>query len=1164
MSDSEELRESAIGRRIRLAGHFVDPVTIESVDVWGEVANLHVRTVTGEPKDATVDLAELQEALASADEVSPTTFIDPARQFLLVESARVRLAYAWDPHFAVSLAGIEPLPHQLEAVYAYMLPQARLRYLLADDPGAGKTIMAGLLLKELRLRGAVDRVLILSPAPLTLQWQDELRSKFDETFEIIDSHVVRDQLGGSPWARFDRCTASMDFAKQEHIAPELLMQRWDLIVVDEAHKVSMPNLDKPTMRYKLVRQLADRTERLLLLTATPHQGNPAQFRNLLSLLDEHAFRSDAMVRRLLKQADSPWLLRRMKEDMRDFEGRKLFVKRHAYTEEFSLNEHEYALYRAVSDYIVEFIPIQAGKKKQSAALVRMVFQRRLASSLRAIRISMERRHAKLKAIVDELSALPAAEREQRLRELSNLPIDTEQDLDDQETEALDEAAQQAIMADRYDQLVAEVGALDGLVELAVQTEQRGQESKLDKLFECLQHSELKELEEAGGKLIIFTEQRATLDYLRENLERRGFRCCEIHGGMDARARQDAQQEFRLHKQICIATDAAGEGINLQFCHLMINYDMPWNPTRLEQRMGRIHRFGQRREVHVFNFVATSGPQGEDAQPVVEGRVLKRLFEKLDKIRDAIGDRVFDVIGLLLRLHSVNLDDVLRDATYNPRLLEDYEDDIERLDETKLTEYEQATGIALAKSTVDLSRIRGADYDSEEKRLMPEFVEEFFLASAKHVGLKHARRVNPALLRIEHVPQKFRARDLVAVRQRGPSAGSYPKASFHKSELLKAENMDGDLLSPGHPLYAAVDEILNIDLRDGLGGTGRYLDPLSGEPYRLHFFEVTLEGESLGDPGEPPRTVPAHARLVAVQENGDGSFAQAQPDVLHDLTPVDKKRSFPATDPWAGGPTPDELRRVESWIRAKVQHPLVVEHRGHRSKEVDIRREFLQDAFAASIKAAQAKQMELHGRVLGGDRDARLARDEAQRRLDELNATRDHRLRTLEHMGVIRSSRIAHLGSALVAPPPAPTGTSMKRDDEVEHFAYGFVIRHEEQRGWTVDEIYKRMDGSGFDLRSVSPPDEHGVRAVRRIEVKGRAAGKGEVHLSPNEWKQARRLRATFWLYVVWGCKTGEPRMKMIHDPWTRLQQQAKKVVEVKGYRVSHDALDQAEGEEWTG
>ena len=432
---------AAVGRQVSIPDQFADPVVIEGSEDWGDVINLRVRTQTGEPKDALVDRARLQEILAD-DSARIAAFVAPADLFLVVESARIHLAYAWDPHFAVSLSGIEALPHQLEAVYERLLPQARLRFLLADDPGAGKTIMAGLLLKELRLRGAVDRTLILAPAALGIQWQDELKSKFDEPFELIDSHIVRDQLGGSPWSRFHQCVTSMDFAKQDHIAPDLLRERWDMIIIDEAHKVAMPDVEKPTMRYKLVRQLKDRTEHLLLLTATPHQGNPKQFQNLLGILDEHVFRSKDAVARLLKQENSPWILRRMKEDLRDFEGKKLFVKRHAYTQDFWLNEHEWALYGAVTAYINKFLPRQSGRKKQSAALVRMVLQRRVASSLRAIRISIERRHARLRDILDELNTLPAKDRDRRLRELANIPIDPEIGEDKEKQDDGDEEEQQ--------------------------------------------------------------------------------------------------------------------------------------------------------------------------------------------------------------------------------------------------------------------------------------------------------------------------------------------------------------------------------------------------------------------------------------------------------------------------------------------------------------------------------------------------------------------------------------------------------------------------------------------------------------------------------------------------------------------------------------------------
>ncbi|MBI4700966.1 MAG: DUF3883 domain-containing protein [Deltaproteobacteria bacterium] len=1162
MSEDDPL-SAAIGCRIHLPGHFADPVTVEAVEDYGETLLLRVRTARGEPKDATVGRTELLAAVQAAAAPGPAAFVDPEKQFLLVESVRIRLAYAWDPHFAVSLAGIEALPHQLEAVYERMLPQARLRFLLADDPGAGKTIMAGLLLKELKLRGAVERTLILCPAPLTIQWQDELSTKFDECFEIVDSHAARGQLGASPWSRFPQCISSLDFAKQDHIRPELLRERWDLVILDEAHKAATASLDEPTERYKLVRELVDRAERLLFLTATPNQGNPQQFHNLLSLLDEHAFRSEKAVKLLLKQEDSPWILRRMKEELRDFDGKKLFVKRHAFTQDFTLSEHEWALYEAVTDYINTFLPRAAGRKKQSTALVRMVFQRRMASSLRAIRLSVQKRYDRLRSLVDELTGLPQAQRDKRLRELANLPLDPEKEADDETEDALDEAAQQAVVAERWDQLRDEVSALARLLELGVATEKRGVESKLNKLFRCLERAEFEEVREKNGKLLIFTEQCATMDCLRESLEAKGYRCCVIHGGMDARARKEAQREFRLQAQICIGTDAAGEGINLQFCHLMINYDMPWNPTRLEQRMGRIHRFGQKREVYVFNFVAVSGPRGPAEQPVVEGRVLERLLAKLDEIRGAIGDRVFDVIGMLLRLNNVNLEDVLREATYNPGLLDDYIDEIEKISQERLAEYEEATGIALARRNVDLGRIRGANYESEERRLMPEYVEGFFLRAAEHVGLRVARRTNPALLRIDHVPQKLTARSLLAVRQRGEPLKSYPKLSFIKRELMKAENMDGELLSPGHALYAAVDEVLGLDLRPLQAGTSFWLDPRVERPYRLHFFELELEGESLGDPGEPPRTVPVHARLVAVQELAEGELALAQPDILHDLTATTQDGAVP-DGPWAGPPTPEELRRIEGWVRARVQHPLVESHRQDRAREVEIRRRFLDEAFAASIRAAQRKQMELHARVMDGEKEATLARDEASKAVANLDATREHRMRGLAHMAVVRSGRVAHVGSALVAPVTTEAGAGMRRDPEVELFAIELAIRHERSRGWTVSEIWKLNDGSGFDLRSVSPPDERGLRQVRRIEVKGRAGDRGEVALSPNEWRQAQRLRETYWLYVVWGCKTGCPRMKMIHDPWTQLREHIREVVAVKGYYIAAAALTGAEGQEWAG
>jgi SNF2 family DNA or RNA helicase len=309
--------EQLIGKRISIPGQFNGSVTVESAKVFDDTLLLRVRTQQGELRDAYLTAAEAEEVLASQEQVSAAP-VDASQFFLFIESARIKTAYEFDPHFAVSLSGVRPLPHQLEAVYERILPQVRLRFLLADDPGAGKTIMAGLLLKELKLRHVVERILILAPAPLTLQWQDELRSKFSETFEVINSNLAKGQLAGNPWERFRQCIASIDFAKRDDVIPGILQVDWDLVIIDEAHKCSARKLDDPSSRYKLARELSGITERILMLTATPHQGNKEQFHNFLRLLDPEQFISEELNPEMLSLEDSPWFLRRIKEESNEF------------------------------------------------------------------------------------------------------------------------------------------------------------------------------------------------------------------------------------------------------------------------------------------------------------------------------------------------------------------------------------------------------------------------------------------------------------------------------------------------------------------------------------------------------------------------------------------------------------------------------------------------------------------------------------------------------------------------------------------------------------------------------------------------------------------------------------------------------------------------------
>jgi len=1172
LHDQPDLTAKALNRRIALPAYFAAPVLVEEAMAEGDLYFLRVRTQTGQLEEITVESQELEIALAAALE-GTVTMVPAEDFFLLIESARIRLAYAFDPYFAVSLSGIAPLPHQLEAVYEHMLPQVRLRYLLADDPGAGKTIMAGLLMKELKMRGAIERVLVLCPAPLTIQWQDELRSKFDEVFEIIRSELAKDQLAGNVWDRFPQCIASIDFAKQDDVWPGILRAHWDLVVIDEAHKCAARTYGrevKKTQRYRLGERLSAGAERLLLLTATPHQGDPDQFAHFLRLLDADQFVDPHRVegygelnKDLLRLDGNPWFLRRMKEELRDFEGRKLFTERHPVTVTFELSGEEIYLYNEVTRYINTFLPRQQrGRRKMSVALARTVLQRRLASSLRAIRRSLERRHERFSKLLAELQGLTPAEQRQRLHELQLLVMDEEQGFDDQEEEAQDEAATRVTAAERIEDLRREVRELERLIELAKTTEALGEETKLAALRDCLERAEFAELRDGRGKLLIFTEHRDTLNYLRENLEAWGYTCCEIRGGMNAQQRKAAQDTFRRDVQVCVATEAAGEGINLQFCHLMINYDMPWNPVRLEQRMGRIHRIGQEYDVYIFNFVAVN---------TVEGRILQRLLLKLNEMRQALGSRVFDVIGLVLKLNDVNLEEMLREAAYNPRRLEEYEDQIQRISPDRLKELEEATGIAMATSHVDFGRIQQQDYRSEERRLMPEYVESFFLKAADAVGLQVQPRAD-ALWRADYVPERFRSPNLQAVKRFGPPQSSYRKLTFYKEHLQQTQHLDAELLSPGHPLFAAVTEVLENRLAHARQAVATFLDPTTPTPYRLHFFEVQVLGERVAPTGGPARSQLQHATLAVVLEEADGTLEVAPPDILHDLTaitphprPSGTLSSLSQTlgegrggqGEWDEGPGPNvgELQHIERWVRVNVQHPLVQERRAEREREIQIRREYLEKSFTASIRAQQDRWAALAARVAAGEEAAKLARDEALKRVEELEARLRDKLAELDHLRVLRPGPVTYLGTAVVRPAEDErVATLMRRDDEVERAAMEMAMAHERERGWEPEDISRRRDGSGFDIRSLGPADEYGRRPVRRIEVKGRAGHDEPVVLTPNEWLQARRHGDTYWLYVVWGCKTGEPRLLTIQNPARVLARQAQPLTVVKGYLLPAEAI----------
>ena len=1132
--------EQIVGKRISIPQQFNGLVTVESAKIIDDTLLLRVRTQQGELRDAYLTVSEAEKILASHRQ-STAAPVDANQFFLFIESARIKTAYEFDPHFAVSLSGVRPLPHQLEAVYEKILPQARLRFLLADDPGAGKTIMAGLLLKELKLRQVIERVLILAPAPLTLQWQDELRSKFSETYEVINSNLAKGQLAGNPWERFRQCIASIDFAKREDIISGILQVDWDLVIIDEAHKCSARKLKDPSRRYKLARELSRISERILLLTATPHQGNAEQFHNFLLLLDPDQFISDTLNPEMLSLEDSPWFLRRIKEDLKDFEGRKLFKERHTITVPFELSEPEKFLYDRVTRYINRYLGKTKGKKQASVALARTVLQRRLASSLNAIFSSLKKRQKRFADLLEELSNLSPGEQRDRLMSLGKI-VDSEQDSDDREEEELEALAIESTVVEEIDQLKEELDELERLVKLARETIEIGTERKLNALKDCLARAEFNELKDGRGKLLIFTEHRDTLEYLKQNLTAWGYTTCEIHGGMNPIARKQAQADFRLHKQICLATDAAGEGINLQFCQLMINYDLPWNPNRLEQRMGRIHRIGQERAVYIFNFLADN---------TVEGRVLFKLLTKLEEIRSALGDRVFDVIGQLLRLNEIQFEEMVREATYGKAAEDEAIEQIEHLDPKRIAELEEATGVALATSHIDLSRIRRTqdrDYVSEEQRLMPRYIEEFFKRTCDRLGINLETRAD-GLWRIRYVKEEFRSDNLNAVRRLGTPENHYSKLTFYKEHLASATHQDAELLSPGHPLFAAIAERLDRQLDEEVRtGSAVFIDADADKPYRLYFFEVQIAGQQ-----RQGKEVVLQSHLFAIVETASREFILSSPDHLHDLAPAENLPELTLAVP-----TPQEQQDVEDWLKVKIQLPLMKEEQQKRQKELTIRQDYLSKAMTTAIREAQKKQMQLAAKVAKGDETYRVARDSAQKKVQDLEERYKRKQTELDYLKLVRPGRVIYLGTALVYPGTAIAAiySNMRNDPEVEAFAMRWVMEYERGRRWQPEDVSQKRDGSGFDIRSVGAVDpETGIPEVRRIEVKGRAQLDRDVSLTVNEWRKAQQLGDSYWLYVVWGCNTANPRLLTIQNPAKKLMGDAKEIKQVTRYLISANALE---------
>ncbi|MCI0388701.1 MAG: DUF3883 domain-containing protein [Acidobacteria bacterium] len=1105
---------------------FPEPVQIITTIPMGDAVKLIGKGMNSKQVYEPVLNAEQLSRLEFSPETEPFDG-DPHRFRLGVEALRLALAYEYDPYFSLSIARVDPLPHQLEAVYEYFLKLPRIRFLLADDPGAGKTIMAGLLLKELKIRGLVKRTLIVTPANLSFQWQREMRDKFREQFEVVRGDVLRANYGSNPWQEKNQVVTSVSWVSRIDDAKEsLLRSHWDLIIVDEAHKMSAYSSDKKTLAYKLGENLSEMTDHFLLMTATPHKGDPDNFCLFLSLLDRDVYSDVKSLEEAMHRNQAPFYLRRVKEALVTFpspetgEVKALYTKRNVTTTEFQINAEEWDFYDALSRY-VEDQSIKAAQddsaRGRALGFTMAMLQRRFASSVYAVRRSLERMRDKRQRILDD----PAGYRQEQINR--RLPEDFDELPENEQNEIIEEL--ESVVADvEPGALRLEIQQLNELIDQARRLEKREVESKLTKLKEALTREGI--FSDRKMKLLIFTEHKDTLDYLAGDgkdgrplgkLREWGLSVTQIHGGMKIGDRDTpgtricAEREFREDCQVMVATEAAGEGINLQFCWFMINYDIPWNPVRLEQRMGRIHRYGQEKDCLIFNFVATN---------TKEGRVLQKLFERIRKIEEDLDPKqtgkVFNVLGDIFPANQ--LEKMLRDM-YAHNLTEEVIKSriVEQIDTESFSRITNSTLEGLAKRELNLSAIVGKSAEARERRLVPEVVEDFMVNAGPISGVSPKEtKTGTHIYRIGRVPRTLKLLGEKLEPRFGRLGSEYKQITFDKK--LLGDDPTLEWVTPGHPLFESVREDVTERVRGDLQRGSVFYDLHSRSPYLLDVYSSSIRDG---------RGNQLHRRLFVVQSDADGTNSIKQPTIFLDLALAPK-----GTQPPVSAEPPDHQAPERVLIESAL-NPFLAEVTTQRERETQTISDHLEISLNAIIDKVQIQYADLMGQKESGSTESGLEGrlKQFEDRLDELNNRLEGRRRELQQERQCTIGDIEHIGRAWVLPHPerrSPELAPMVRDEEIERAAVQAVIAYEESRGWQVENV--ESENRGFDLisRRPHPEDPKTCIEVRFIEVKGRA-GVGEVALTMNEYKTSERLKNDYWLYVVFNCAT-TPEVKVIQNP----------------------------------
>lgn len=1104
----------------RLSGVEVgEPVTIKSHELFGDCAEITYQTASGRTSSRILYRSD-ERAISIEETRRPLSFTaDPKAFRLASEAQRIRLGYLFDPYVAVNTSNIDPLPHQITAVYEAMLERQPLRFVLADDPGAGKTIMTGLLIKELVIRGDVAKCLIVAPGGLVEQWQEELDLKFNLPFDIMTNDALEASRTGNWFLEHDFCLCRLDkLSRNEEVQEKLKAVDWDLVIVDEAHKMSASWFGgelKQTKRFKLGKLLSAQSRQLLLLTATPHNGKEEDFQLFLSLIDGDRF--EGRERDAVHVQDTSDIMRRMvKEHLVTMEGKPLFPRRHAYTLQFKLSDEEAALYEAVTRYVrTEFNRAENLEKgrKGTVGFALTILQRRLASSPEAIYQSLKRRRERLEKRVRE---------EKLLKRGAEVRLDTEflPVLDDEAIENLEdapeselEAAEEQVIdlattAATITELESEIATLRDLEAEAKAVLQSGRDTKWVKLAEALSDEErMFDPQGHRRKLVIFTEHRDTLRYLEKKLVSllggSSRAVVTVHGQTPRDQRRAIQEAFTSDPEVLIflATDAAGEGINLQRAHLMVNYDLPWNPNRLEQRFGRIHRIGQREECHLWNLIA---------EETREADVFLRLLQKLQQECEALNGAVFDVLGQLFQTKS--LKELLLEAIRRS----DDPSTKAYLDETIDSEFNRdhlqrlIDDRSLGNEALSDSRIRELCDQMERgrvRKLQPHHVQAFFDEAFTRCGGKLVSR-ETGRYEIRNVPAEVRRRDRFVGRG-APVLKAYERVTFRK-ELVRLEGKPpAALVAPGHPLLDSVVDLVLDEHRDLLRQGAVLVDPTNRTTVpRVLFYVLSdiVDGRPPGPGASDRRVISQRLQFVEIDAAGQLCHAGYAPYLDYEA-PMEQdaeavERLLNA--PWISEGLETRARRYA------IEH-LLPEHLG----EVRQRREHFLDKTRAQVYSRLKREIshwdnratDLDLKERAGKSPGKLNSTIARRRAEELSERLEKRLREIEQERQIAATPPIIAGGALVIPecllresplePPHSVrlrepGGHVDDTETSERLAMDAVMSLERHLGHTPIDV--SAENRGYDIES----RDGTTGRLRFLEVKGRHPSASHIVLTRNE------------------------------------------------------------------